>query len=343
MFDFTQNDDINQEEIESGLSGFPRLRFLNGSPKAQPVRKGDNPGANWYGGFSIDMSLAERFQDVDWSGWQEDARIPESGKDAGKVIPVMWTRKITFVQVQRRRCWRPSTPQGEGQSPLVFPWSKYSEAVAASTVGKAAGEAECLLIIKGLENAGPLLFGCAGNVQMYWFGDKQAIREVGVLSTHRDILHKAANLFTGLLVSGKDSKAKATDFHAWWMTAEANKNADGTPKFIKSGEADTAKPVIVPVAADLPAPNFYEAAIAAIKADLNIVKSPASNPVVKAFLETLGNYQVAPKSELWQQILRLREDHVAWKAEWDEAKPVVVSAAPQAATVNDKEAEEAGY
>lgn len=345
MFDFTQNDDINQEEIESGLVGFPRLSFSAGNIKNQPARPNDpDMGMRWRGGFYIDKDTADKFQDVDWSSWQEDVRIPESGKNANKVIPVMWTRELTFVQVTRRRCWRPATPQGEDQSRLVFPWSKYSEAASASALGKASGEAECLLIIKGLENAGPLLFGCSGNAQMYWFGDKATIREVGVLSAYRDIIHKAANLFTGLLTSGKADKSKATDFHAWWMTAEASTGKDGRPLFIKSGESDQAKSVVVPMAANLPAVGFHDAAIAAIKADLNIVKDPAKNPVVKSFLENLGEYQVNPKSDIWQTILRVREDHVAWKAEWDEAKPVIAPAvATQAPTVNAKEAEEAGY
>lgn len=348
-FNIDYSNDINQDEIETTELSYPMMGFSAGGAENVP-EEGEAIRMKYAGGFYVTVETAEKLQNVSWDGWQKDRLVVKRGKNAGQVIPVMWNRKITFAQVERRRQW--VTVENDGVQTIGFPWSKWEMAKSASSLSRANGHMQAVLLVKGLEAAGPFVLGMYGTKQMAWFGEDESYRTTGVLSVARNTIVKAANDYTRAVVdyqnakTGQKSKANAWDIHAFWITAGASINPDGTPRFIKCGKSGNEKLAILPLSADMPAMGFHDEAMAIIRKDLSILEKPESNPVVKKMLDILGKYQVP--ANIWQAIKDTRSelDTRGWKAQWDNAQPpttVTPTAAAQAPTVNVKEAEEAGY
>lgn len=322
MFNLEMAEEINQEQIESSELSFPQIVFARGDVTKMPTKPNSpDPGMGWHGGFYITKDVADKFSGVDWTGWEEDGFVPQSGQNMGKVIPVMWAKKITFVQINRRRQW--VTVEDPGGPPSVgYPWTQNSQAKAASSKGRCNGHMQAVLLVKGLEAAGPLVLGAYGHTQMAWFGENEKYRKIGVLSHAQATLIAAANAYTKALSdyqnakTGNKAKPNLWDVYAFWLTAEASQQ-NGKPLFFQAGEGDNTKSVIVPVAADLPAPGFHDEALALIRKDLAILDNPTKNPTVAAMLELLGCYQV--QGETWATVKSIRTELEArgWKTAWD--------------------------
>jgi hypothetical protein len=326
MFNNDMAEEINQDQIESSELSFPQIVFARGDVTKMPTKPNSpDPGMGWRGGFYIPKEVADKFGGVDWTGWEEDGFVPQTGENKGKVIPVMWKQKITFVQINRRRQW--VTVEDAGGPPSVgFPWSQNSAAKAASSKGRCNGHMQAVMLVKGLEAAGPLVLGAYGHTQMAWFGENDKYRKVGVLSHTQSTLLAAANAYTKALTdynnakTGNKTKPNLWDVYAFWLTAEASQE-NGKPMFYAAGEGDNTKSVIVPVAADLPPVGFHDEAMTIIRKDLSILDNPTANPVVAKMLETLGRYQVG--GDVWSTVKSVRSELESrgWKAAWDTASP----------------------
>lgn len=339
MFNFGMADEIQQDQIETSELGFPQIVFARGDVTKMPTRPNQaDPGMGWRGGFYIAKDVADKFVGVDWTGWEEDGFVPQRGANMGKIIPVMWAKKITFIQINRRRQW--VTVEDEGGPPTVgFPWSQNSQAKAASSKGRCNGHMQAVLLVKGLEAAGPLVLGAYGHTQMAWFGENEKYRAVGVLSKAQSTLIAAANAYTKALAdyqnakTGNRNKPNLWDVYAFWLSAEASQD-NGKPRFYEAGEGANTKSVVVPVAADLPPVGFHDEALAIIRRDLSILDNPTANPTVAAMLETLGRYQVS--GEAWSTVKSVRSELEArsWKAAWDTVAQPTIEATPQPAHQN---------
>lgn len=229
-------DSIDQSTVEGGGPSYPIIQWVYGDPKAKKFG-----GADYLGGFAIKAAQLDADAMLA-AGWTKTERTYESGASE----EVFWKREAALSIVAERRRWEVTPDDGNR---MVFPWDKYDAAKAAANGKSAHGRTQYLVLVKGLEAAGPFVFTTKGAASQA-FADYR--NNAAVLTRFINTVIRAANIASDAAAkkAGKDT-GKRWPFRAFWLPMGADRDAKGEPVYTEVGRTAKSK-VVLPIALGLP-------------------------------------------------------------------------------------------
>jgi len=306
--------DTDQERIESTTPRLIPIVFHRGDPTKMPTKKNPNdPGLSWRGGYYISKEDAAKLPaDMVACGWTEDSFVVQS---TGKEIEVWYRPTLTVSALNcARRQWIVNLVENNTH---YFPWSQGEQAGQfAQANGKSQnGKMHQPVIVKGMEEAGVMMLTFDGHAQMAFTGTG-AYYATGVMTTFNRVVIAAANALAEKKAKEVGAPVRRWDTYSHWLTIGTSVNEDGTPKFTEVGKVQKSNTVLpVPVGLD------------AGKVDpMTLILDPQTFYQAREAMSNLISS--------------------GWSTAWDKPSSSngKQSAATQpTATVNAKEAEEAGY
>ena len=230
--------EIREDTIDSEGSSYPYAQWVNGDAKLKQL------GANavaYIGGWFIP---ADKIALEALPGWTQGALSHAHGETEG-----WFASSLSMAVMHMRRCWQ----VGMGQGSRNYPWAAYDEAKAAGQACRPPigprGRLQILGIIKGLEDAGPIMLTMKGTTGMA-FTDND-----GILASFRTHVLKAAAAY-----SSKTGKRRVSDYPRFyfWMASGSELDAKGQPVFTKVGSGELSsmvtRPVLIGVTKGMAAP-----------------------------------------------------------------------------------------
>lgn len=230
-FDSTLIDEIDQDTVETEESVFPTIQWAYGSNKLKAAGN-----INYHGGFFISESNVPGGVNMEAKGWKKEIYVPKDDEIEG------WaTRQLSFSVINKRHRWELKV----GNRTLYFPWAGGWE--AAKAAGEAlprpkspSGRIQCIVLIKGMEEAGPLVLTMKGTAGMA-LDDRR--KPQSVLQHLTRTVKAAADLKT---------KPQRWPLRAFWVTVRVDQDAKGNPIFTKVGSDEDSSNLVLPVAFGLP-------------------------------------------------------------------------------------------
>lgn len=252
---------IDQDTVEQLGAKYPFIQWVHGSSKAKKLG-----GLDYHGGWFMQEGQVD--EDVlRAAGW---APFTLSHKGGGETAG--WaSRDVTVSILLMRHCWAVQ----DGDQAQFFPWNEYDEAKAQ---GKPRGKTQVLVIVKGLEDVGPVVLTMRGSTGQA-FSDARA----GVLGEFNRKLIQPANL----MAQKKGIKAKWA-FRAFWLTVGPKRNADGSPAFDTVGSGSESSEVTLPAA-------------------LGLTDKPGEAEIRAAYVGR----------ELLELLNAIQAENAGWKEAWD--------------------------
>lgn len=266
-FDPSIANEIDQDSVERNESEFPTLQWHRGDPKMKKLG-----GMDYQGGFFI--SEAQAPVDLTDFGWEKTTweHGPDNETDG------FYIRDLSLSLIRLRRRWE---LYDNGQRSM-FAWSDYD---AAKAIGRATGRAHWLVLIKGLEEAGPFCITLRGMAAVYFFNPRNSPRSA--VGNFDNVILRAAN--------DKVKKAGHKGLmprRAFWLPVGAARDGAGAPHFIEVGSGADSSHMVVPVAMGLP-------------------EKPGD--------VDLAQYYVGP--ELVHRTQQIWQETAEWATAWDNIEP----------------------
>lgn len=263
----------DESTVEHDGPRFPIITWITGDPKAKRVG-----GMAYHGGFFVSKDGAPA--DLTVYGWEAESLV----RDDGKEIEGYWSQSLEMALIMGRKRW---VVQGD-RSQAVFGWNDYSE---ATKVGNPRSHQQTLVIVKGMEDVGPLVLSLKGTAMMSFNGQKDFAGN-GVISSLKRVVIAAFN--KALQDAAKKVKGGTfipAPYRIAWCPIVAH--SDGKePQFTKVGSGDKSSMVVLPVIGQIPA--------------------KPENVDLDAFY--VGD-------EVYTQVNELYAENVEWAKAWDNLKP----------------------
>ncbi len=214
-----QVDAVDQETIEEQGPSYPFIQWVNG--KAELKAAG---GVLWTGGW---FTKGDQFSEELPAGWTEGS-LPH--RDGGETEG-FFTQTLTFAFLRMRQCWRVKDVSGRDRQ---FPYREYEQAQA---MGTPRGKTQLLVVVKGLEQIGPVVLTVKGTTAAALVGRK------GDSIFRQFDLHvrQVANR-----IVRKAGKKSQFPWLAFWMTVGPALDGKGQPIFVKVGDGDASSRVTLP-------------------------------------------------------------------------------------------------
>ena len=225
-FDDSVLDDIDQDSILDDGPGYPTIIWRGGSPA---MRKAG--GIEYHGGWFIGEDSGIDADLLTAAGWEPDSFIATNDKE----IPGFSCTLAEFQVINYRRRWR-----AEGKA---YGWNDYEKAVA--DVGKARGQMNVMVRVRGLEEVGPMVVTLSGNAQMAFRGDKD-YRGTGVLPSAKRTIIAHANELTK-----KNGGKKRWPYSAFFLPVGVPFVKEA-PQFTTVGSGDNTRSIVVPTLMGVP-------------------------------------------------------------------------------------------
>jgi len=227
-FDPSAVDGIDQSMINDAGPMYPIVQWHTGDQKMKKAG-----GMDYLGGFFI---KADAIDDdlLAAAGWEKTSWTHADGKDEYG----WWKRQVALSVIATRKRWEVYT-DGGGR-PLVFPWKSYDKAKAA---GKASGRTQILCIVRGLEEAGPIVLTLRGMSALAFEGNNRD--NLGCMGRFHQTVIAAANLTTA-------QQRKKWPTFAFWLPVGANRDSKDEPVFDKVGSGNSTRNIITPIPLGLP-------------------------------------------------------------------------------------------
>lgn len=267
-FDPSVVDGIDQESVERNESEFPVVQWHRGEAKMKKLG-----GMDYLGGFFISETQAPT--DMTRFGWEKVTwERPNNDTDG------FWARSLNLSVVRARQRWEVYNEQTKRRT--MYAWSDYDEAAKA---GRVSGRAHWLVLVKGMEEFGPLCITLRGMASLYFHNKrnnpKSAVGqfEATVIRAANDAVKKAGR--SGLMPR-----------RAFWLPVGASQNDAGDPVFIEVGSGSDTSQMVVPMALGLP--------------------EKAKDVDLSAYF--VGPELLKKTSDIWQET-------EAWAKAWDEIEP----------------------
>lgn len=276
QFDPTAVDGIDPNSVENSGVTYPTIQWHYGDVKLKKAG-----GMDYQGGWFIKAEAVDE-EALLAAGWEKTSWSHANGaEDEG-----FYRREIAVSIIALRKRWEVNSANQR----LAFAWSDYETAKAQ---GKASGRTHVLVVVKGLEDVGPMILTLKGMSAMAFEGTRQ---DAGALSAFTATVITAANKAsdTAAKQNGQRS-AKRWPYRAFWLPVGANRQADGQPLFTEVGKGKDVTRVVLPVALGLPA--------------------KAEQVQLNSFY--VGNVLLATVNELWQ----MAEE--SWTHAWDSLTPTI--------------------
>jgi hypothetical protein len=271
VFDPMAIDTVDQDSVEQTGLQFPIVQWHYGSK----TMKGAG-GMDYQGGWFIqdDMLDSEMLEAAGWQAvnWEHQDGSEQAG---------FWRREIGVSIIASRKRWEVFSDTGRAQ---VFDWNSYDE---AEKYGRPGSRLHVLCLIKGLEDAGPLVLTMKTSAAMAFEGVRN--RE-GAVSSFANVVIRAANDASNAAAKAKGQRGgKRWPYRAFWLPVGADRDGKGEPQFTEMGQGKNKVWLVLPVALGLPA------------------KAEAVN-LAKFYI---GNELLGTVNEMWQ------EAEESWTHAWD--------------------------
>lgn len=295
-FDAGLVDTIDQDSVEGGGASYPVIQWVYGN-----LRDRKNGGMDYQGGLFVKEG-AVNAEAMIAAGWTKTERTFESGSSEEG----FWKREAAFSIIAERKRWEVAADTGPRQ---VFPWSKYEAAKTAANGSKTPhGRNQYLVLVKGLEDAGPFVLTMKGAAARAFesYRDGKA-----VLSRFTATVIRAANAASDAAAK-KQGKAtgKGWPYRAFWLPVGAARDEKGEPTYTEVGKTGATSKVVLPVALGLPdKPEGVD----------------------------LKKYYVG--AALLTRVNELYDTSAEWRAAWDNLKPGAVEGNGEAQAENTVEKE----
>ena len=293
-------DTIDQGSVEGGGPSYPVIQWAYGSMKERK-----HGGVDGFGGFFVKAEKVDGAA-MEAAGWTKTSRTFENGSEEEGY----WKREAALSIVAERKRWEINPADGQRQ---VFPWSGFDKAKEANGGKSPSSRTHYLVLVKGLEAAGPFVLTMKGAAGAAFESYRDAN---SVISRFANTVIAAANAASDAAAK-KQGKAtgKRWAFRAFWLPVGAARNEKGEPVYKEVGKAPNITNVVLPVALGLP--------------------DKAANVDLKRFY--VGNDLLATVNALY-------DSSVEWRTAWENIKPGTVEgeatgdpAAEAAAAAKDAE------
>ncbi len=233
-FDAGAVDAIDASMVNDSGPMFPVIQWNTGDSK---MKKLGTDSMDYTGGFFV---KADAIDDaiMEAGGWVRTTWTHNDGtEEAG-----WFRRQMAVAVVAMRKRWE--VYEAGSRRPQVFPWAGkgYERAKAA---GRPKGRTQVLCIVKGLEDAGPVVLTLGGMSAMSFEGNRQSM---GALTKFQQTVITAAN--DASAKAGK--RGKRWPLFAFWLPVGADRDAKGEPSFTKVGQGNDTTNIVLPVALGLP-------------------------------------------------------------------------------------------
>jgi hypothetical protein len=228
VFDPTAIEGIDPSMVTETGPMYPIVQWHTGDQKMKKAG-----GMDYLGGFFI---KADAIDDalMQAAGWEKTAWTHADGKEEAG----WWKRQIAIAIVTTRKRWE--VYADGGGRPLVFPWKSYDKAKAA---GKAGGRTQTLVIVRGLEDAGPVVLTMRGMTALAFEGNNRD--NLGCIGKFQQTVITAANSATA-------ASRKKWPLFAFWLPVGADRDEKGEPTFTKVGQGSNTRNIVVPIPLGLP-------------------------------------------------------------------------------------------
>ena len=288
-------DSIDQSSVEGGGPSFPIIQWLYGDLKAKKYG-----GADYMGGFFVKAEKVDGAT-LEAAGWTKTSRTFENGQEEEGY----WKREAALSIVAERKRWEINPTDGQRQ---VFPWSGFDKAKEANGGKSPSSRTHYLVLVKGLEAAGPFVLTMKGAAGAAFESYRDAN---AVITRFANTVIAAANA-----ASAAKGTAKKWAFRGFWLPVGANRNDKGEPVYTEVGKAPNTTNVVLPIALGLPD---------------------------KAAQVELKRFYVGP--DLLATVNALFDQSAEWRTAWDKIQPGTVEgngdAVPAAVDTAASEAEAA--
>ena len=274
-------DSIDQSSVEGGGPSYPIIQWVLGDLKAKKYPT----SMEYLGGFFVKSDKVDGAT-LEAAGWTKTSRTFENGQEEEGY----WKREAAFTIIAERKRWEINPDGGQRQT---FAWSGFEKAKEANGGKNPSGRTHYLVLVKGLEGAGPFVLtmkGAAG-AAFEKFNDANS-----VISRFTNTVIAAANAASDAAAK-KQGKAtgKRWAFRAFWLPVGAARNEKGEPVYKEVGKAPNTTNVVLPVALGLP--------------------DKAANVDLKRFY--VGGDLLATVNALY-------DSSVEWRTAWENIKPGTV-------------------
>jgi hypothetical protein len=233
-FDPDAIDSIDQSTVEGGGPSFPLIQWVLGDLKAKKYPT----SMEYLGGLFVKAERVDAAT-MEAAGWTRTNRTFENGGEEEG----FWKREAAISIIAERKRWEVNQ-DGNRQA---FPWDKFDAAKAA---GKATGRTQYLVLVKGLEAAGPFVLTMKGAAGAAF----ESFRDANsVISRFANTVIAAANAASDAAAkkAGK-SAGKRWAYRAFWLPVGAARDDKGNPVYKEVGKAPNTTNVVLPVALGLP-------------------------------------------------------------------------------------------
>lgn len=230
-------DSIDQSSVEGGGPSFPIIQWLYGDLKAKKYG-----GADYMGGFFVKADKVDGAT-LEAAGWTKTSRTFENGQEEEGY----WKREAALSIIAERKRWEINPTDGQRQ---VFPWSGFDKAKEANGGKSPSSRTHYLVLVKGLEAAGPFVLTMKGAAGAAFESYRDAN---SVISRFANTVIAAANAASDAAAKKQGKAAgKRWAFRAFWLPVGANRNEKGEPVYKEVGKAPNTTNVVLPTALGLP-------------------------------------------------------------------------------------------
>ena len=299
-FDPSQVEGIDQSSVEGGGPSYPVIQWVLGDLKAKKFG-----GMEYQGGLFVKADKVDG-DTLTAAGWTKTTRTFENGGEEEG----FWKREAAVSIIAERKRWE-INDNGQRQA---FPWSAFDKAKEANGGKNPSGRTHYLVLVKGLEDAGPFVLTMKGAAGAAFESYRDAH---SVISRFANTVIRAANAASDAAAKKQNKPGgKKWAYRAFWLPFGAARNEKGEPVYKEVGKAPNTTNVVLPVALGLP-------------------DKPEQVDLKRFYV---GNDLLARVNELY-------DASADWRAAWENIKPGAVEGnggtEPDAAADKEREAEEA--
>jgi len=233
-FDPTLVDSIDQDSVDNIGPQFPIIQWHYGDQKMKKAG-----GMDYFGGWFIPEEMGDATTLIA-AGWEATSWTHDDGSETNG----FWNPQIAVSVIAIRKRWEVYQSAG-GRA--VFAWKDYDN---AKIVGRPSGRTQVLVIVKGMEEAGPFVLTMKGMSAMHFEGNRNT---VGALTAFSRSVLRGANMASEAAAKKNGTKGggKRWPYRAFWLPVAAGKDGD-SPAFTQVGQGNNTTYVVLPVAVGVP-------------------------------------------------------------------------------------------
>lgn len=231
-FNATLVNEVDQTTVENTGPQFPIIQWRNGNRQLRKLG-----GLDYTGGWFIPADMVS--DDLTDRGWDK----VDWEHDDGSVTEGFGADRLTFAVLGIRKRWE---VYNDGQR-LAFSWNDYNKAQA---FGRPGSRSHVLVLVKDLEDLGPMVLTLRGSSAMAFEGTRKV---AGALTWFNRTVIRAANIASDAAArkSGKTGGLR-WPLRAFWLTVGTELDKKGEPVFTTVGRGNATSQVTNPVAYGLP-------------------------------------------------------------------------------------------